>query len=666
MKKLILSLLTLCLAFSYSFSQEINVNLSDTNNKSIQYDGVFRCYTTEIEAILDKKFPNRGSKEDFENWINEEIKKKNKAVLNKSSQSKVVRTIPVVFHILSDGVGVDNVSQSLIDAQIAQINLDFANQSGSTIPVSVDSEIQFCAARQSPIGQNLSEYGINRITKFGDGPFGVTELQNSIKPVTQWDPEQYLNIWVGPLSGTVSGGALLGYAQFPEAASLSGIGTGNGGASTDGVVIASYTVGSKANPNPESGIYATGITLTHEIGHWLGLRHIWGDGPCSVDDFCADTPESDAPNFGCSASGGSFSCGTPDMISNYMDYTSDACKNTFTADQSARMNIVLDGSIRRKSLVESSEVCELAPVYNLDAGLELINLNNPDCTTTITPELKLTNLGVTNLTQATIEYNIDSSGIQTINWTGNLLTNESTVITIPEQTLARGFHSITIEVTNPNSGVDEETQNNDVFKLFSIDFYDEETINFTLKPDNFGSQTTWEFRDETNTVIYSGGPYTDFDSTEITEVFAINSNGCYTFSIFDSNDNGICCDFGNGFYNLKTPSGTVIKNGAIFGSSEVTNILLENSVLSTQDFFINNAIKLYPNPVTNFVNISVGDTNNLPDSYIIYNVLGQKLVSTNISNSTDLIINTKRFSSGVHFIKIFKDDMAQVFRFIKR
>ena len=92
-----------------------------------------------------------------------------------------------------------------------------------------------------------------------------------------------------------------------------------------------------------------GRITTHEVGHWLGLRHIWGDGDCLADDYCNDTPPAEAPNNTCAKN---VSCNSPDMIENYMDYTTDECMNIFTQDQKIRMHTVLRNSPRRKELVD--------------------------------------------------------------------------------------------------------------------------------------------------------------------------------------------------------------------------------------------------------------------------------------------------------------------------
>ncbi len=132
----------------------------------------------------------------------------------------------------------------------------------------------------------------------------------------------YLNIWVGNL-----GGGLLGYAQFP-----------GGAAATDGVVLLNGTVGGPGALGTAAP-YNRGRTATHEIGHWLNLRHIWGDSNCG-NDFVADTPTQQAAlNFGC-PSFPQISCSNGpngEMYMNYMDYTDDACMYMFS-DRSRNKN----------------------------------------------------------------------------------------------------------------------------------------------------------------------------------------------------------------------------------------------------------------------------------------------------------------------------------------
>jgi len=145
----------------------------------------------------------------------------------------------------------------------------------------------------------------------------------------------------------VFGGAdasLLGYAQFP-----------GGTASTDGVVVLYSSMGSVANPFPGGGSYARGRTLTHEVGHWLNLRHIWGDATCGNDQV-ADTPVHNTSNGGCPTYPHLSTCsGTPvEMTMNYMDYTYDACMYMFTAGQKTRMQAVLAAGGSRASLASSA------------------------------------------------------------------------------------------------------------------------------------------------------------------------------------------------------------------------------------------------------------------------------------------------------------------------
>lgn len=245
-----------------------------------------------------------------------------------------VITIPVVAHVIYK-YNSQNISDEQIQSQIDVLNEDFrrANaDANNTWSQAADVMIEFCLATTDPDGNQTN--GINR-RKTNKPSFGVNDQMkfNSQGGIDAWPASDYLNMWVCNLTG-----GYLGYAQFP-----------GGPDATDGVVVDyAYfgTIGTATAP------FDLGRTATHEVGHWLNLRHIWGDGGCSVDDFVGDTPLSDGPNYGCNP--GHVSCGTVDMVQNYMDYTDDACMNLFTIGQGDRMNALFGPGGFREGLLTSA------------------------------------------------------------------------------------------------------------------------------------------------------------------------------------------------------------------------------------------------------------------------------------------------------------------------
>lgn len=520
-------------------------------------DGKIRCATMEADAALRAANPKLGSLDDLERWLQPKVA----AYKQNANTQRAVITIPIVFHIIHNN-GSDNISATYVNAQIDQLNQDFGRYgSGSnTHPDGANVEIQFCAATINPSGGTMAEPGIDRVSRSSKGfstpPYSQSYYENTIKPSTIWDPTQYCNVWVSDLSG-----GLLGYAQFPEASSLPGIGTGNGGASTDGVVVIYSSVGSQATPFPGGGNYDGGRTLTHELGHWLGLRHIWGDGGCNVDDYCNDTPTSDAANYGCPTT--HVSCGTTDMVQNYMDYTNDYCMNIFTNDQKARMLVVMASSVRRASLASSTK-CGGGGTNDTEAPSTPTNLtasNITQTTATLTWNASSDNVGVTGYDVA-----INGTVLGTVTGTSANITGLSASTTYGATVVAKdasgnvsGAASTSFTTLDNSSG---NCANSDVV--------------LTIKFDNYPEETSWTIKTSGGSTVASGGTYASQpDGSTLTQTINL-ADGNYTFTINDSYGDGICCSYGSGNYSL-TSDGVTYASGGAFASSESTNFCVVGS-----------------------------------------------------------------------------------------
>ncbi|MES2622301.1 MAG: M43 family zinc metalloprotease, partial [Bacteroidota bacterium] len=313
---------------------------------------VIRCGTMQADSML-RASKSLESLNDFENWLQAKIATY-KVSPQYNSRGRAVITIPVIVHVIHNGDVVgsgENISAAQVNSEFDVLNEDFRKALGTlgynTNAVGADCEIEFCPAVVDPNGNILSEPGIDRQNE-GQATWDQSSIDATLKPATIWNPDRYCNIWTVNF-GTSS---ILGYAQFPSSSGLQGL---NGGsANTDGVVVRYNAFG---RTGTVTAPYNKGRTTTHELGHWLGLRHIWGDQNCG-NDYCGDTPTSEEANYGCPTGQNTCPDAGIDMIENYMDYTNDACMNIFTLNQKDRMMTVMANSPRRASLL-SSNVCSI-------------------------------------------------------------------------------------------------------------------------------------------------------------------------------------------------------------------------------------------------------------------------------------------------------------------
>ena len=253
-----------------------------------------------------------------------------------------VITIPVVVHIVYK-TSAQNISDNDVYSQIQVLNDDFrkTNSDASSVPsafsgLAADCEIEFCLAVRDPSGNVTT--GITRTSTTTSSFSGYTSMKySSSGGQNAWNTSDYLNIWVCNLAS-----GLLGFATFP-----------GGNPSTDGIVCDYAYFGDISATSP----YDKGRTATHEVGHWLNLRHIWGDSNCG-NDYVSDTPTQASSNGGCPSFPSTSNCtgNAPngDMFMNYMDYTYDACMYMFSTGQKTRMRATLNGS---RSSLQSSNGC---------------------------------------------------------------------------------------------------------------------------------------------------------------------------------------------------------------------------------------------------------------------------------------------------------------------
>ena len=370
--------------------------------------------------------PNRGcvtptpSKE-WDEWFNQKVEER-KQDLAAGRIAATTYTIPIIFHIIYTSTNTvgngDNLSQAQVNSQIPVLNADYngtgyntsqyatmgtgghapfydyavANSlpapdaAGTTI---AKTGITFCLATKNASGTVLAEPGIDRVSwesiSGATNPATASASQlttlfdGTIKPATIWDPTKYFNVWT---SASTSSG-LLGYSSFPSGTTLSGLsggGSSNETSTTSGCWVCCTSLGTTGSV---SSPYQYGRTLTHESGHYFGLRHIWGDNSsttsCTATDYCNDTPWAFEANY-CpwptsypyvdpTMTSDGVSCADNndgEMFMNFMDYSDDAAMWMFTNDQLTRMQTALTQCPNRSGLTSSAaNLCNItvtAPV----------------------------------------------------------------------------------------------------------------------------------------------------------------------------------------------------------------------------------------------------------------------------------------------------------------
>lgn len=348
----------------YNYSKSLLLGLTLITSISFAQQIRPLCGHDLMMDQYEKKFPG------FKNSVRKTFDESSKSTqLLKSNATPY--TVNVVVHVVWNAA-VENIDDSIVLSQIQVLNEDYNRLNPDTANL---RPVFKPIAGSLGIAFNLSQIIRKKTTSLFDPSTSTTGVPNEMKydslgGSTAVDPDHFLNIWVcklQPLSFFgVEIGQIFGYSFPPNNLSNWPANSGAAVAGDDGVVI-DYRCFGRNNPNPISvggtgsaNIVIKGRTPSHEVGHYLGLRHIWGDGGgfggggnnCTGDDGIADTPNAnDQSQFDCDKTKNTCvdsnlpwtSSDAPDMVENYMDYSAETCMNAFTKGQVAQMDAVLQG-----------------------------------------------------------------------------------------------------------------------------------------------------------------------------------------------------------------------------------------------------------------------------------------------------------------------------------
>lgn len=434
-------------------------------------------------------------------------------------------------------------------------------------------------------------------------------------------------------------------------------------------------------PNPAWGVYYNGFNATNiPAATAVGIHHPAGDikkisfentplisttfggspadshwGVTSWDNGVTEGGSSGSPLFDQNhrtvgqLHGGASACGAANLSDEYGKlYTSwlgggtNASQLKFWLDPSNTGSVTIDG------------VDPAGPGTALDAGLATVTgATGTICSGTVTPSFTLINNGSTALTTATIHYGYDGNFGQTYPWTGSLTQYQNQVIALPSATLSGGGHVFNAYVTSPNTGTDENNNNDTIESNFTT-IVNPTIVDLSLTTDRWGSEITWSLTNTAeNITFYTGGPYTDLPSgsgATYNASFCL-ADGCYHFIIEDSFGDGIA-GTPDGHYELVTGTDTIaelLPADANFGNSHVSIVCVGTSGLSELSA-LQESWSLYPNPANDVVEFGLTNDNLLKEITLVtaQGSIVRKVSTTGVSTN----MNVSDLSSGVYFVQM--------------
>lgn len=581
-----------------------------------------------------------------------------------SVSERTVIHIPVVVHVVHNSAA-ENISDAQVQSQIDVLNKDFRklNAEAASIPsaflnISADIEINFCLATVTPNGTATN--GIDRHLTSKTSWTSNDDMKRSLKDgVAAWDASRYLNIWVCNL-----GSGSLGYSSFPGA-------TPN----YDGVVIDYRYFGTINTRAP----FHLGRTTTHEVGHWLGLFHIWGDTRCG-DDHVEDTPLHHGANFGCPTYPAyNATCGDNiiEMPMNFMDYTNDACMSMFTLGQKSRMRSYFTPGGARYSIIEAN-LCGavVAPLVCLvPTGFSLSNV------TETTARIAWAN--TEGARSYTLEYKANYASV----WTSvnNIAVNSLTLTNLTGSTI----YNVRVKTECHNGG---ESAKSNIFNFVtSIPSISIPTCSDNFEPNNTHSAAELVRRNRTEKAFigYSGDRdwyYFKANQGENCTINLSNLAADYDIKLYDSrlrllkssenmgtsdetisylipkSDSFLISIYGyNGAFDADNCYSLFINtNPAAFSqvyamSNDINGQLANLGTGLYREANTEGALKVFPNPTTDGVALQIAPESESNATIILTNISGQTVLTESrwVSKSANTIkLDLSAIPSGLYFVSV--------------
>ncbi len=275
---------------------------------------------------------------------------------------------------------------------------------------------------------------------------------------------------------------------------------------------------------------------------------------------------------------------------------------------------------------------------------------------TVSLEVNLMNLGLTPLTAATIEASVGSTVIGSVEWTGNLDTYGITTVEVAQYQPTPGNNNITYQITDQ----DDDGSNNSINSTIVAGAMETTEITLELRTDNYGEETTWKLFDSNNSVVQQdpAGQYGDNQTYNYT--WTLNEQECYRFEIYDAYGDGICCDYGNGFYKLKE-NGQVIMQGGQFADEDERSFKTGMPV-SIEENSLNAGLSVFPNPSTGNITVSLNNEAGNNAIVNVYDAIGSLVHTGNIAGkgAQQIVLDLSDLSNGIYQLELQAGDLRAV------